>query len=125
MLAGVSGSPAVTGVVTPAGDYVLSEADGPADYIPGDWVCVGATAQDDDTVTLADGDNAVCTVTNLYLAPAPPDPTDPPVPPPAGGGLAQSGTEFPLLPAILTGLGFIGAGIVLRAARRQSATAGR
>ena len=72
---GVSGSPAVTGVVTPAGDYVLSESDGPADYVPGDWVCTGATALANGTVTLAEGDDAVCTITNVYSAPVPDDPT--------------------------------------------------
>ena len=45
------------------GTYDLSES-GPADYTASDWVCVGVTQDDADSVTLGLGDSAVCTITN-------------------------------------------------------------
>ena len=45
------------------GTYNLSES-GPADYTASDWVCVGVTQDDADSVTLGLGDSAVCTITN-------------------------------------------------------------
>ena len=127
VVAGVSGSPEVTGVVTPAGEYVLSESGAPLDYVPGGWACTGATAQAGDVVTLADGDDAVCTITNVYSMPVPPDPTDPPVPPtppvppapPAGGSLPQTGSDFPLLAVSLIGLGLIVSGALVRTTRHR------
>ena len=46
-----------------AGTYNLSET-GPAGYSASDWVCVGGTQNDGDTVTLAIGESATCTITN-------------------------------------------------------------
>ena len=51
------------------GTYDLSES-GPAGYAASDWVCVGGTQDDEDTVTLGLGDSAVCTITNDDDAPS-------------------------------------------------------
>jgi cysteine-rich repeat protein len=45
------------------GTYDLSES-GPDGYTASDWVCVGVTQDDADTVTLGPDDSAVCTLTN-------------------------------------------------------------
>jgi uncharacterized repeat protein (TIGR01451 family) len=47
-----------------AGTYDLSETGGPDGYTASDWVCVGGTQDDGDTVTLALGESATCTITN-------------------------------------------------------------
>jgi hypothetical protein len=47
-----------------SGTYHLSESDGPAGYSAGDWSCVGGTQQDADTVILAPGESAICTIVN-------------------------------------------------------------
>jgi hypothetical protein len=47
-----------------AGSYTLSESGGPAGYIPSDWVCVGGTQEGADTINLALGEAAICTITN-------------------------------------------------------------
>jgi fimbrial isopeptide formation D2 family protein/uncharacterized repeat protein (TIGR01451 family) len=51
-----------------AGTYNLSES-GPDGYTGSAWVCVGGTQDDDDTVTLALGESATCTITNDDQAP--------------------------------------------------------
>jgi uncharacterized repeat protein (TIGR01451 family) len=63
---GFSGSgPSVSnGASFDAGTYNLSESGGPTDYTAGDWVCVGVTQDDGDTVTLGLGESATCTITN-------------------------------------------------------------
>lgn len=67
--AGASGTPAVTGLLTPPGEYVFSE-DGPAGYDVS-WSCTG-TAFDPatETATLGFGDVAVCTALNTAIAPS-------------------------------------------------------
>lgn len=62
-VSGASGSPAVTRVPVPAGDYTLAEADGPSGYAAGPWSCTGG-ALNADTVTVAAGGDVTCTVTN-------------------------------------------------------------
>ena len=47
-----------------AGSYDLSESGGPAGYTASDWVCVGGTQDDADTITLGQGESATCTITN-------------------------------------------------------------
>ena len=42
VVSGRSGDGTITAAPVQVGDYVLSEADGPAGYLPSDWVCVGA-----------------------------------------------------------------------------------
>lgn len=63
VLSGVTGSTEVTNVVVTPGEYNLSEA-GPATYTASNWSCVGGTQNDDNTVTLAEGDNVTCTIVN-------------------------------------------------------------
>jgi uncharacterized repeat protein (TIGR01451 family) len=46
-----------------AGTYNLSES-GPGGYTASDWVCVGGTQNDGDTVTVGLGESATCTITN-------------------------------------------------------------
>ena len=45
-----------------------AETGGPAGYTPSAWSCVGGTSGTD-TVTLAPGDAATCTITNTAIAP--------------------------------------------------------
>ena len=47
-----------------AGTYNLSESGGKPGYVASDWVCVGGTQDDNDTITLALGESATCTITN-------------------------------------------------------------
>ncbi|MGK2927487.1 MAG: hypothetical protein ACSLE2_17890, partial [Lysobacterales bacterium] len=47
-----------------AGTYNLSESGGPVGYTASAWDCEGGTQNDADTVTLAQGQSAVCTITN-------------------------------------------------------------
>ena len=70
-ISGTSGSAAVTGAVVDPGSYDLSESGGPSGYSDSDWVCTGTGTQDDaDTITLAAGQNATCTITNNDDAPS-------------------------------------------------------
>ena len=46
-----------------AGSYDLSES-GPAGYTASAWACVGGTQDDSDTITVALGESATCTITN-------------------------------------------------------------
>ncbi|RXZ47614.1 choice-of-anchor A family protein [Agromyces fucosus] len=119
VITGVSGSPEVTGTVTDPGDYVLSESGGPAGYEPGPWSCTGATAMNGDVVTLDAGQDAVCTVTNVFTGTTPTLPPDP-APGPPGAGLAASGTDS--TPVMLIAACAIGLGLWFRigARRRQS-----
>jgi len=67
-ISGVEGDSAITNAVVTTGTYDLSETGGPLNYSASAWVCVGAALQDDaDTVTIADGENVVCTITNTEL----------------------------------------------------------
>jgi cysteine-rich repeat protein len=49
------------------GTYDLSESGGQAGYAASDWGCVGGTQDDADTVTLAQGESATCTITNTFI----------------------------------------------------------
>ncbi|MDF1519210.1 MAG: hypothetical protein P1P73_01875, partial [Brevefilum sp.] len=51
-----------------AGTYDLSES-GPGGYTASDWVCVGGTQDDADTITLGLGESATCTINNDDIAP--------------------------------------------------------
>lgn len=57
-----TGTPAATSPVN-AGTFDLSES-GPGGYSPSSWVCTAGTMPDGDTVTLALGQSATCTITN-------------------------------------------------------------
>ncbi|MGN7701842.1 hypothetical protein [Cellulosimicrobium sp. 22601] len=65
-LTGTTGDAAVTAAEVSPGRYALSE-DGPAGY-DGAWSCTGATSGDgsDGAVTVAEGDDVVCTATNTW-----------------------------------------------------------
>jgi len=52
-----------------AGTYDLSESGGPTGYSASDWVCVGGTQKDGDTITLAMDEIATCTITNDDIQP--------------------------------------------------------
>ncbi|PIP17182.1 MAG: hypothetical protein COX44_01285, partial [Candidatus Portnoybacteria bacterium CG23_combo_of_CG06-09_8_20_14_all_37_13] len=52
------------------GTYDLSESGGPLGYTASDWVCTGGTQVDGDTVTIALGQNVICTITNDDIAPS-------------------------------------------------------
>jgi hypothetical protein len=69
-ISGTEGQAAITNAVVDPGSYDLSESAGPAGYTNGTtWVCVGGTTVDADTVTLAFGDSATCTITNNDVPP--------------------------------------------------------
>ncbi|HET6594988.1 MAG TPA: hypothetical protein VFG81_05165 [Anaerolineales bacterium] len=51
-----------------AGTYDLSES-GPGGYTASDWVCIGGTQDDEDTITLELGESATCTIANDDIAP--------------------------------------------------------
>ena len=51
-----------------AGSYVLSESTGPDGYTAGDWLCDGGSLVGN-TLTLAQGESATCTITNDDQAP--------------------------------------------------------
>lgn len=65
-ISGASGSLSVTNAVVTPGQYSLSESGGPAGYTPTEYSCSvnGGGAVVGNDITLADGDNAVCTITN-------------------------------------------------------------
>ncbi|MBD9437859.1 isopeptide-forming domain-containing fimbrial protein, partial [Pseudoxanthomonas sp. PXM03] len=65
-VSGTSGSAAVTNVAVPVGTYALSEAGGPAGYTAGTYSCVvnDGAAIVSDSIALAGGDVATCTITN-------------------------------------------------------------
>ncbi len=65
-ISGATGTDAVTNATVDAGDYDLTEADGPDGYTPSDWDCTNDTVVDDDitTVTVNNGDNVTCTINN-------------------------------------------------------------
>lgn len=67
---GFSGSgPSISnGASFDTGTYNLSES-GPAGYSASDWVCVGGTQVDGDTITVGLGQSAICTITNDDIAP--------------------------------------------------------
>lgn len=68
-ISGRSGTPAVTGVTAVVGTYVLSESGGPDGYTASQWTCTGVKGQTGTTVTLAEGESAVCAVTNTAVSP--------------------------------------------------------
>jgi len=64
---GISGTSGVeSGTDFDAGSYDLSEA-GPAGYTASDWVCVGGSQADADTVNIGLGDDVTCTITNTAM----------------------------------------------------------
>jgi hypothetical protein len=70
-ISGVEGNAAVTNAAVTAGAYTLSESGGPAGYTASTYSCVknGGAAVISNSLTLANGDSAVCTITNTAIAP--------------------------------------------------------
>jgi LPXTG-motif cell wall-anchored protein len=65
IISGTSGLQTVTSRSVPAGTYTLSE-DGPSGYVSNQgWSCPGASIVNN-VVTLVDGTNITCTITNRY-----------------------------------------------------------
>jgi hypothetical protein len=67
-ISGKTGDSDVTSAPVQVGTYTLSE-DGPSGYTASDWTCTGATDSTGDSVTLAEGDDETCTITNTAIAP--------------------------------------------------------
>ncbi|HLM84153.1 MAG TPA: hypothetical protein VK254_03015, partial [Candidatus Bathyarchaeia archaeon] len=65
-ISGATGSGAVTNAIVSAGAYTLSESGGPSGYTASNYSCVknNDSAVDGNSITLAPGDNATCTITN-------------------------------------------------------------
>lgn len=65
-ISGIEGAPAITGATVAPGQYALSETGGPAGYVASEYSCVvnGGAPVVSNNLTLADGDVAVCTITN-------------------------------------------------------------
>ncbi|MCL3838415.1 prealbumin-like fold domain-containing protein [Aeromicrobium duanguangcaii] len=63
LITGTTGSEAVTGASVDAGAYDLTEAGGPAGYLPGGWSCRGGDLEGI-TVTVPNGADVTCTITN-------------------------------------------------------------
>lgn len=61
---GKTGTKDVTDVKVKAGDYKLSESNGPEGYEALDWDCGPKNKVNADTVTLKAGDSVTCTITN-------------------------------------------------------------
>lgn len=68
-ISGAEGDASITNAVVDPGSYDLSES-GPLGYSASDWDCTGDGTQDDeDTITLAAGESAICTITNDDIQP--------------------------------------------------------
>ena len=64
-ISGVSGTAAVTAQRVAIGVYNLSESTTVTGYVPGTWTCTAGTLVGSQ-LTLADGQNATCTINNRY-----------------------------------------------------------
>ena len=67
-ISGHTGTESVTEAAVPPGSYALSESDGPTGYTASAWSCIGGTVTGG-TVTVAEGQNPICSVTNTAVAP--------------------------------------------------------
>lgn len=65
-ITGYTNDPSVTDADVQVGTYDLSEVGTKAGYTEGDWVCVGGE-QDEAHITLAEGDDVTCTITNTAV----------------------------------------------------------
>ena len=70
-ISGTTGSAAITGATVTPGQYDLAESGGPSGYATGPWRCDGGT-QVGGRLTLADGDDVTCTITNNDIPVQPP-----------------------------------------------------
>ncbi len=67
-ISGATGSATVTAANVKVGTYDLSESGEPG-YTASDWVCTGADSSTATSVTLTEGQDATCTITNTAVAP--------------------------------------------------------
>ena len=65
-ITGYTNDPSVTDADVKVGTYDLSEVGTEVGYTEGDWVCVGGE-QDEEHITLAEGDDVTCTITNTAV----------------------------------------------------------
>ncbi|MFZ2886909.1 MAG: hypothetical protein WA021_03765, partial [Minisyncoccia bacterium] len=65
-ISGVTGNAAVTNATVDVGTYTLSESNGPSGYTASSFVCQKNDGPDviGNSITLVDGDDATCTITN-------------------------------------------------------------
>lgn len=65
-ISGVTGSASITNAPVDIGTYTLSESAGPTGYVASNYSCVknGGAAVEGNSITLAAGDNATCTINN-------------------------------------------------------------
>lgn len=65
-ISGIEGAPAITGASVIPGDYTLGESGGPVGYVASQYSCVvnGGAPVVGNNLQLANGDVAVCTITN-------------------------------------------------------------
>jgi len=63
-ISGATGAAAVTAAAVPAGTYALSESGGPAGYSASVWTCTNNVAVTGGQITLGNGVNTTCTITN-------------------------------------------------------------
>ena len=67
-ISGATGDASITAAPVRIGTYTLTES-GPPGYTASAWVCTGGAASTATSVTLAEGQNATCTITNTAIAP--------------------------------------------------------
>ena len=67
-ISGATGSAAVTAADVQVGAYTLAET-GPTGYTASGWVCTGAASTTATSVSLTEGQDATCTITNTAIAP--------------------------------------------------------
>jgi LPXTG-motif cell wall-anchored protein len=68
-VSGPANTAAVRNQPVPIGTYQLRES-GPANYVPSIWECLGSfVSSTSNSVTLAEGDNATCLITNTFRPP--------------------------------------------------------
>jgi hypothetical protein len=67
-ISGATGSAAVTAAPVQVGTYTLAES-GPSGYSASDWVCTGGASSTASSVTVTEGQDATCTITNTAIAP--------------------------------------------------------
>lgn len=70
-ISGVTGDSSVTNALVTAGTYTLSESGGPSGYTASDYSCVknGGNPVSGNSITLAPGDDATCTINNNDVQP--------------------------------------------------------
>ena len=65
VVSGPGGTASVTSQRVPAGAYSLTESTNVGGYVGGNWTCTGGT-QVGSTITVGDGQNVTCTVSNRF-----------------------------------------------------------